>query len=153
MLSICKIKSNSSDKGGRMKKVIIIFFALNSVISMDGYSKMCYVRSQHGFNSDDFEHIKGKYCVRKRCKSMKEVPSKDPRKICFLDVKEADMRRVKYFLDKRDARELISEEMIQSLLDAKKSGLRMVATILRDFRCTNKTITVEQVRSALGINQ
>ena len=119
------------------------------------YHKMCYVRPQYGCKGE-IQCLTSKYFV---CKSRKstaqeiEIESPNGRRVCYISLNSTDKTRARMFLDQYDGDTKIADESIERQLQKKGTTFKAVGLLLRDFRLSNKDITVQQVRDAIEITK
>ena len=132
-----------------------IFLLVMGAVPAHGYHKFCYVHPQYGRKGSlqDLKGILGKHFDE--CKHDYEVCSLDGRKTCQIRLSKAEAAHARLFLEQCpcavDAP--IDDEMVQGLLSSKKTSLKTVGFILRDFKHHNKEVTLHQVRCSLGLEK
>jgi hypothetical protein len=120
-----------------------------------GYQKLCYIHPQYGRKGslNDLKCILGKHFDE--CKHDYEVCSGDGRKTCHIRLNKAEMAHARLYLEQcsDSADTPIADEKVQDLLSSRKTNLKTVGLILRDFKHYNKAITLQQVRCSLGLDK
>lgn len=118
-----------------------------------GYNKFCYIHPQYGRKGSfqDMKCILGKHF--EGCKHDYEVCSLDGRRTCHIRLSKAEAAHARLFLEQCTCAvdTPIADEMVQKLLSSKKTQLKTVGLILRDFKSHNKDVTLQQVRCSLGL--
>ena len=145
------------DNGGIMKKssVLIGFMLVIVAGSAAGYHKCCYVHPQYGRKGslqDLTCRLRGHF---EDCKHNYEICSSDGRRTCRIRLDKIEAVQTRLFLNQCSCAldTPIEDEMIQKLLTSKKAYHKTVGLILRDFKYHDKTVTLQQVRASLGLDQ
>jgi len=139
-----------------MKMTNVWFFILIiGAMPVQGYHKFCYLHPQYGRKGslEDLKCIINKHFASDTSKPNYEVCSIDGRRTCHIRLSKTELAQAKIFFDHCTCAvdSPIADEMVQGLLNAKKTHLRTMGLVLRDFKYHNKNATVQQVRCALGL--